>query len=97
MDREEKIGQHYLKTGILGAYETAEVVQEETENGKTAPCFEDAIVFFDAGQTLTQRSMVIEGRRFRICSVFPPQADATPTDRLLEVIDAELKKEARTL
>lgn len=96
MDREQKIGQHYLQTGILGAYETAEVVHEETENGKTAPCFEDATVFFDTDQTTAQRSMVIEGRRFRICSVFPPKADCTPTDRLLEVIDAEMKKETRT-
>ena len=96
MDREQKIGQHYLQTGILGAYETAEVVHEETENGKTAPCCEDATVFFDTDQTTAQRSMVIEGRRFRICSVFPPKADCTPTDRLLEVIDAEMKKETRT-
>lgn len=96
MDREQKIGQHYLQTGVLGAYETTEVVHEETENGKTAPCFEDATVFFGTDQTTAQRSMVIEGRRFRICSVFPPQADCTPTDKLLKVIDAELKKETQT-
>jgi hypothetical protein len=96
MDREKMIARHYLETGILGAYETAEVVHEETENGKAAPCFEDATVFFGTEQTTAQRSMVIEGRRFRICSVFPPEADCTPTDRLLEVIDAELKKETRT-
>lgn len=97
MDREQKIGQHYLRTGVLGAYETTEVVHEEMENGKAAPCFEDALVCFDTAQTTAQRSMVIEGRRFRICSVFPPKADCTPTDRLLELIDAELKKEAQTL
>lgn len=97
MDREQKIGQHYLQTGVLGAYETTEVVHEETENGNAAPCFEDALVCFDTAQTTAQRSMVIDGRRFRICSVFPPKAGCTPTDRLLELIDTELKKEAQTL
>jgi len=96
MDREKMIARHYLETRVLGAYETAEIVHEESENGKTAPCFEDATVFFDTDQTTAQRSMVIEGRRFRICSVFPPQADCTPTDRLLEFIDAELKKKTQT-
>ena len=97
MDREQKIGQHYLQTGVLGAYETTEVVHEEMENGRAAPCFEDALVRFDPAQTTAQRSMVIDGRRFRICSVFPPKADCTPTDRLLKFIDAELKKEAQAL
>ena len=97
MGREQKIGQHYLQTGVLGAYETTEVVHEEMENGKCAPCFEDALVCFDNVQTTAQRSMVIEGRRFRICSVFPPKTDCTPTDKLLKLIDAELKKEAQTL
>jgi hypothetical protein len=96
MDREQKIARHYLNTGILGAYETTEVVHEETENGKAAPCFEDVTVFFDAAQTTAQRSMVIEGRRFRICSVFPSPADCTPTDKLLKVIDTELEEETQT-
>lgn len=93
MDREEKIRKHYLQTGILGAYETDEIADEESQKGKYAPCFEDALLFFDRAQTIAQRRMVIEGRRFFICSVFPPQADCTPTDRLLELIDTELKKE----
>ena len=42
MDREKMIARHYLETGILGAYETAEVAHEEKDCGKYAPCFEDA-------------------------------------------------------
>ena len=95
MDRENMIARHYLETGILGAYETAEVVHEEEENGKYAPCFEDATVFFDKAQTTAFRSMCIEGRRYRICSVFPSIAGQTPTDKLLSAIDADLEKEAR--
>ncbi|WP_312810575.1 hypothetical protein [Sedimentibacter sp.] len=93
MDREEKIRKHYLQTGILGAYEADEVVFEESQKGKYAPCFEDALLFFDRAQITAQRRMVIEGRRFFICSVFPSQAECTPTDRLLELIDTNLKNE----
>lgn len=94
MDREQKIARHYLNTGILGAYETADVAHEEEAKGKLAPCFDDATVFFDTDQTIAQRTMVIEERRFRICSVFPADTDCTPTDKLLGLIDSELKKEA---
>lgn len=96
MDRAKMIARHYLETGILGAYETAEVVNEEEENGKYAPCFEDATMFFDKTQTTTNRSMCIEGRRYRICSVFPAQTEHTPTDKLLTLIDTELEKETHS-
>ena len=95
MDREQKTARHYLETGVLGAYETTEVIHEEEENGKYAPCFEDATVFFDKAQTMTIRSMCIEGRRYRVRSVFPALGH-TPTDKLLSVIDADLEKEAHT-
>lgn len=94
MDKEKMIARHYLETGILGAYETTDVGHEEKINGKCAPCFEDATVNFEAEQTTAQRNMMIEGRRFRICSVFPTDAECTPTDKLLGLIDTELKKEA---
>lgn len=91
MDRKESVARHYLATGVLGAYETAEVMHEEEENGKYAPCFEDATVFFDKTQTTAVRSMCIEGRRFRIRSVLPATGH-TPTDKMLSLIDTELEK-----
>jgi hypothetical protein len=96
MDREKMIARHYLETGILGAYETAEVVHEEEENGKYAPCFDDATVFFDRTQTTTNRFMCIEGRRYRVWSVFPANTGHTPTDKLLALIDTELEKETHS-
>lgn len=96
MDRENLIASHYLETGILGAYETADIAWEEETHGKFAPCFDDATVFFDETQTTAKRSMDIEGRRFRICSVFPADSKTTPTDKLLALIDTELEKETRT-
>ena len=93
MNQQQKIAHHYLETGILGAYETAEVAWEEESAGKTALCFDDATVYFDTEQVRTERRMDIEGRRFRVSSVFPADVDCTPTDKLLGLIDTELKKE----
>lgn len=94
MDREQKIARHYLETGVLGAYETAEVEYEEEENGKYAPCFDDAILLLDKTESTTIRSMCIEGRRYRVRSVLSA-AGHTPTDKLLTLIDADLEKETR--
>ena len=96
MDREQKIGQHYLQTGVLGAYETTEVVHEEMEKGRAAPCFEDALMVFHTEQIHTERTMDIKGRRFRIRSVFPMDTEITPTDKLLALIDTELEKDGQT-
>ena len=96
MDREKMIARHYLDTGILGAYETAEVVWDEVVDGKCVPCFEDAMVVFEIGQTRTDRVMDIGGRHFRVRSVFPADTETTPTDKLLALIDTELEKDTRT-
>ena len=95
MDREKMIARHYLETGILGAYETTEVVWDEVVDGKCAPCFEDALVVFGTEQTHVDRMMDIDGRSFRIRSVFPAIGH-TPTEKLLTLIDPELKKDTRT-
>ena len=71
-------------------------MHEEEENGKYAPCFEDATVFFGKTQTTTNRSMCIEGRQYRVCSVFPAVTEHTPTDKLLALIDTELEKETHS-
>lgn len=94
MDREKMIARHYLET-VLGAYETTEVVWDEVVDGKCAPCFEDALVVFGTEQTHVDRMMDIDGRSFRIRSVFPAIGH-TPTDKLLTLIDTELKKDTRT-
>jgi hypothetical protein len=38
--------------------------------------------------------MYIEGRKYNICSVFPAVTRHTPTDKMLTLIDAELKKDS---
>jgi len=96
MDRENLIARYYLETGILGAYETAEMMWDEEVDGKYAPCFEDALLIFHPEQTSMERVMIVESKRFRIRSIFPANIGATPTDKMLELIDSELEKEART-
>ena len=95
MDKEKIITQHYQTTGILGAYESAEVDWEEEQDGKYAPCFDDSLVILDEAQIIIKRSMLIEGRRYSICSVFPARVPHTPTDKMLALIDAEVEKDAR--
>ena len=41
MTNNKNIAQHYFSTGILGAYETAEVEDEIQSGDKFAPCFDD--------------------------------------------------------
>jgi len=95
MDREKIVSQHFFKTGVLGAYETAEVDDEIEQDGKYTPCFDDSLIILDEPQIMIKRSMLIEGRRYNICSVFPTGVPHTPTDKLLLLIGSDLEKDAR--
>ena len=92
MKTEKTMAQHYLETKILGAYETAEVVCEEEMDGKCAPCFEDALLVFHEGQTTMDRFMIVEGKRFRIRSIFTADTGITPTDKMLDLINSDIEK-----
>ena len=56
--------------------------------------FRDAGLWERDGYLVRERQMLIDQQEFFIMSVFPEQPAATPTDKMLELIDAELKKEA---
>ena len=47
------------------------------------------------GHYVRERKMLIGGKCFHVSSVFPSHPTATPTDKMLELIDAELKKDTR--
>lgn len=85
------IAAHYLKTGICGAYETAEVIDDVEINGKAAPCFDDSTSQFDETYSTIRRTMVIGGNRFHVCSVLITDGKTTPTDQMLRLIDADLE------
>jgi len=92
MIQDKKFIQHYLKTGILGTYETSRIIDAMEYGNKSAPCFDDSLTDVEESRATIRRTMDIDGRRFRICSVFPTNAPNTPTDKLLKLIDGDLGK-----
>lgn len=83
---------YYLETGILGAYETTWLKAGEL-NGNFVPLFEDTQLTEQPDTLSLERRMVVDGRTFSVSSVFPKDAAATPTDKLLSLIDREPKNE----
>ena len=71
----------YRDTGILGGYHPEMAVLREQCGGEVMTTFRDT--------NYRQREMLIRGKVFHVTSVFPNQAIATPTDKLLSLIDAE--------
>ena len=55
-------------------------------------------VFTDTEQTdfTWDREMLIEGRVFHVTSIFAGEPSATPTEKLLALIDTELAKESHS-
>ena len=83
----------YRDTCILGGYMPECAKLRQTENGEVATVFRDTTTRIEGACIAKQREMLIGGRRFCITSVFPAEPCATPTDKLLACIDAELEKE----
>ena len=86
--------QEYMTTGMLGAYQPERAVLQQAEDGVSIS-FRDTIHWEFEDHALHERRMLIEGKCFHVSSVFPAHPTATPTDKMLELIDAELKKETR--
>jgi hypothetical protein len=88
--------EEYLETGMLGAYQPENAILREDTNGSVGAIFRDTEHRVEGDSFTHTRRMLIEGRRFQITSVFSGEATATPTDKLLSLIDTELKKEANS-
>ena len=86
----------YRDTGILGGYIPEQAKLRRTEDGEVATVFRDTVTHEEEDCIAKQREMLIGGRRFCITSVFPAEPCATPTDKLIACIDAELEKEAHS-
>ena len=84
--------QHYLETKILGAYETAEIVWKNDTEGTYHRTFDDTTISSNISHHIVERQMDIEGRTFRVCSVFPTVKRSTPTEKLLTLIDNSLEE-----
>ena len=86
----------YRDTGILGGYMPECAKLRQTEDGDVATVFRDTTTCMEEDCITKQREMLIGSRRFCITSVFPAEPSATPTDKLIACIDADLEKEAHS-
>ena len=84
--------EEYISTGMLGSYHPESATIRRMDDGSMGT------IFSDTAQTDStwDREMLIEGRVFHVTSVFAGEPTATPTEKLLALIDTELAKESRS-
>lgn len=92
MEQRKKDWVIYRDTGILGAYRPEQVVLRRAEDGGVETLFRDSTAVVEGEDFTWQRDMIVNGKRFLVTSVFPGNATATPTDKLLQLIDTKLEK-----
>ena len=92
---DKKDCQTYLTTGMMGTYKPEYAVNRETESGGVLTIFRDVVHTVKDDNWVCDRKMLIRGKCFHVTSVFPYEPTATPTDKLLTLIDTELAKESR--
>ena len=84
------------QTEILkGNYETATLIEVTDANGKTRKSFDDTAICVHEKQYSAERTMVIEGKVFKISSFFPAEETATATHKLLKSIDSKIENDLR--
>ena len=82
--------EEYRDTDVLGSYHPEMVVLLEQRGGEVLTTFRDTNYQQQEDYLESQRKMLIRGKVFYVTSAFPSEAIATPTDKLLSLIDAEL-------
>ena len=86
----------YRDTGILGGYHPEMAVLREQCGGEVMTTFRDTNYQQREDRLESQRKMLIRGKVFLVTSVFPSEAIATPTNKLLSLIDAELSDQSHS-
>ena len=81
--------EEYRDTGVLGSYHPEMAVLREQHSGEVLTTFRDTNYQRQEDHLESQREMLIRGKVFHVTSVFPSEAIAMPTDKLLSLIDAE--------
>lgn len=85
--------EEYRDTGMLGTYHPETAVLWGSEDGGVDTVFRDTRYEITDAGLLRERDMLIRGKIFRVTSIFPDTPTATPTDKMLSLIDSKLKKE----
>lgn len=86
----------YRDTGVLGGYQPEMAVQREQSAGEVMTIFRDTEYRRQEQNMECRREMLIRGKVFHVTSVFPAEAIATPTDKLLSLIDAEFADQSHS-
>ena len=81
----------YMETGILGGYHPEQAILREDEDGDVHTTFRDTTCRWENVGYTTERRLVIGGKCFLVSSVFQRNATATPTEKMLSLIDSEAK------
>ena len=63
------------------------------KDGGVETLFRDSTAKWEGDDLTRQRAMLVGGTCFLVTSVFPGGASATPTDKLLRLIDTKLERE----
>lgn len=92
MNNENLVAQHYLRTNILGAYETANIIWQSDSEGDLRRTFQDSFVYTDENCHTVERDMVVEGRLIRVHSVFPIKGVSSPVKKLLAAVENDCEK-----
>lgn len=79
----------YRDTGVLGGYRPEMAVLREQRGGEILTTFRDTNYQQREDHLESQREILIRGKVFYVTSAFPSEAIATPTDKLLSLIDDE--------
>ena len=88
--------EEYRETGMLGGYDPDRAMLRETENGEVLTSFRDTSYQHLDDHIINQREMLIGGKVFHVTSVFQIDATATPTDKLLSLIDAAFSEKGHS-
>ena len=88
--------EEYRDTGVLGGYHPEMAVLREQRSGEILTTFRDTNYQQREDRLESQRKMLIRGKVFLVTSVFPSEAIATPTNKLLSLIDAELSDQSHS-
>ena len=84
----------YQQTGILEAYRPEDMRTKIFGSGKVIPVYPDMGLCSEPGAMGFTHEIVVGGRLFRVHSLFSMDAQKTPTEAMLRVIDSDLEKES---
>lgn len=79
-----------MKDTNTGFYEENKPVLRGTDD-RAIPIYRDTGVYIAEDEIRTERQMKINGRPYYVTSVFPAFSESTPTEKIIELMELELK------